>query len=153
METVRWVSSPPAAALLRRRMGSHQLFQNCALFGQNGHRIGQQGHDNLLSQLSIRHATTQAIELHLSESSPPFSLSTYRQKAVESELLLACTSASKRLALIQNGLKVAAMAMASRRHRDDRRGCVRRERAARIELRPGDGVYSVWMMHSWGSAV
>ena len=71
----------PLAQLLRRRMGSHQLFQNCALFGQNGHRIGQQGHDNLLSQLSIRHATTQAIRLPFcSESSPPFSLSTYRQK-------------------------------------------------------------------------
>ena len=28
--------------LLRRRMGSHQLFQHFALLGQNGHRIGGQ---------------------------------------------------------------------------------------------------------------
>src|SRR5712691_12433415 len=45
-------------------MRPHQSFQYVALFGQNGHRIGGQSwHGNLLSQLRIRHATTQPIRL------------------------------------------------------------------------------------------
>jgi hypothetical protein len=45
-------------------MGSQQTFQRCALFGQNGHRLGgQERHGNLLFQLPIRLATTQPIRL------------------------------------------------------------------------------------------
>src|SRR4030088_2352477 len=48
--------------LLWRRMGSYRLFQHFALFGRNAHRLsGQQGHDNLPSQLWIRYATTRAL--------------------------------------------------------------------------------------------
>src|ERR1700682_6744382 len=60
-------------------MGTHQLFQHFALFGQNVHRLGgQQGHSNLPSLLWIHHATTPAIRLLVAGATRlPFTVSAH----------------------------------------------------------------------------